>query len=101
MPAVAGALLLQTSVIFVLFCYWAVDPADVGVPGVLLFSFLLSTVFNETVVGTDADDLFLLAFLLTVWRIRYVYPGSRILIFTHTGSRISDPGSKNSNKRER
>jgi hypothetical protein len=27
-------------------------------------------------------------------------PGSRILIFTHPGSRISDPGSKNSNKRE-
>jgi hypothetical protein len=26
---------------------------------------------------------------------------SRILIFTHPGSRISDPGSKNSNKRER
>jgi hypothetical protein len=25
---------------------------------------------------------------------------SRILIFTHPGSRISDPGSKNSNKRE-
>ncbi len=43
-----------------------------------------------------------------VWRIRDVYPGSRILIFTHPGSRISDPrsrisdpGSKNSNKRER
>ncbi len=33
-------------------------------------------------------------------RIRDVYPGSRILIFTHLGSRISDPGSKNSNKRE-
>ncbi len=33
-------------------------------------------------------------------RIRDVYPGSRILIFTHPGSRISDPGSKNSNKRE-
>ncbi len=31
---------------------------------------------------------------------RGVYPGSRILIFTHPGSRISDPGSKNSNKRE-
>ncbi len=35
-----------------------------------------------------------------VLRIRDVYPGSRILIFTHLGSRISDPGSKNSNKRE-
>jgi hypothetical protein len=35
-----------------------------------------------------------------VWRIRDVSPGSRILIFTHPGSRISDPGSKNSNKRE-
>ena len=29
----------------------------------------------------------------TVLRIRDVYPGSRILIFTHPGSRISDPGS--------
>ncbi len=29
-----------------------------------------------------------------------VYPGSRILIFTHTESRISDPGSKNSKKRK-
>ncbi len=35
-----------------------------------------------------------------VLRIRDVYPGSRILIFTHPGSRISDPGSKNSSKRE-
>ncbi len=42
-----------------------------------------------------------------MWRIRDVYPGSRIRIFTHPGSRIpdlgsriSDPGSKNSNKRE-
>jgi hypothetical protein len=26
-----------------------------------------------------------------VWRIRDVYPGSRILIFTHPGSRILDP----------
>ena len=39
-------------------------------------------------------------FFSPVWRIRDVYPGSRILIFTHLGSRISDPGSKNSNKRE-
>ncbi len=35
-----------------------------------------------------------------VWWIWDVYPGSRILIFTHPGSRISDPGSKNSNKRQ-
>ncbi len=27
-------------------------------------------------------------------RIRDVYPGSRILIFTHPGSRIPDPGSR-------
>jgi hypothetical protein len=32
-------------------------------------------------------------------RIRNVYPGSRILIFVLTGSRISDPGSKNSKER--
>ena len=29
-----------------------------------------------------------------VLRIRDVYPGSRILIFTHPGSRIPDPGSR-------
>ncbi len=29
-----------------------------------------------------------------VLRIRDVYPGSRILIFTHPGSRISDPGCR-------
>ncbi len=33
-------------------------------------------------------------------RIRDVFPRSRILIFTRPGSRISDPGFKNSNKRE-
>ncbi len=40
------------------------------------------------------------AFDAPVLLIRDVYSGSRILIFTHSGSRISDPGSKNSNKRE-
>ncbi len=30
----------------------------------------------------------------SVLRIRDVYPGSRILIFTHPGSLISDPGSR-------
>jgi hypothetical protein len=29
-----------------------------------------------------------------VWRIRDVYPGSRILIFTHPGSQIPDLGSR-------
>jgi hypothetical protein len=29
-----------------------------------------------------------------VWRIRDVYPGSRILIFTHPDSRIPDPGTR-------
>jgi hypothetical protein len=38
--------------------------------------------------------------LETVLRILDVYPGSRILIFVHPGSRIPDLGSKNSNKRE-
>ncbi len=32
--------------------------------------------------------------VLAVLRIQDVYPGSRILIFTHPGSRISDPGSR-------
>ena len=39
--------------------------------------------------------------LQSVLRIRDVYPGYRILMFTHPGSRISDPGSKNRNKRDR
>ncbi len=39
-------------------------------------------------------------FFLVLW-IRDVYPGSRVVIFTHPGSRISDPGSKNSYKRKR
>jgi hypothetical protein len=34
----------------------------------------------------------------SVWRIRDVYPGSRIQIFSHPRSRY--PGSKNSNKRK-
>ncbi len=38
--------------------------------------------------------------LLSELRIRDVYPEYRILIFTHFESQISDPGSKNSNKRE-
>jgi hypothetical protein len=33
-----------------------------------------------------------------ITRIRDVYPGSRILIFTHPGSLISDPGSKTATK---
>ncbi len=38
--------------------------------------------------------------IFSVLRIRDVYPGSRILVFNQPGSRISDPGSKNRNKRE-
>jgi hypothetical protein len=38
--------------------------------------------------------------MISVLRIGDVYPGSRILIFTHPGSRIPDPGSKNSNERQ-
>jgi hypothetical protein len=49
--------------------------------------------------GGDEDFCKESAMICTVLRIREVYPGSRILIFTHPGSRISDPGSKNSNKR--
>jgi hypothetical protein len=35
-----------------------------------------------------------MVYLLAVLRIRDVYPGSRILIFTHSGSRIPDLGSR-------
>jgi hypothetical protein len=38
---------------------------------------------------------------LPVLRIRDVYPGSRILIFTHPGSRISDPGSRIQKQRQK
>ncbi len=37
----------------------------------------------------------------SVWRIRDVYPGSWFLPIPDPGSGISDPGSKNSNKREK
>ncbi len=37
---------------------------------------------------------------LAVWRIRDVYPRSWFLPIPDPGSRISDPGSKNSNKRQ-
>jgi hypothetical protein len=39
----------------------------------------------------DGDDL---SQVSPVLRIRDVYPGSRILIFTHPGSRIPDIGSR-------
>jgi hypothetical protein len=46
--------------------------------------------YSESLLGNNFSVL---------W-IRDVYPGYRILNFTHPLSRISDPGSKNSNKRE-
>jgi hypothetical protein len=36
-----------------------------------------------------------------VLRIRDVYPGSRILIFTHPGSRISDPKTATDERSEK
>jgi hypothetical protein len=61
-----------------------------------------ATRHEETNRAEDSEDprAFKLSLIYTVLRIQDVYPGSRILIFTHPGSRISDPGSKNSNKRE-
>jgi hypothetical protein len=38
---------------------------------------------------------------LPVWRILDVYPGSQILIFTHPGSRISDPKTATKERGER
>ncbi len=49
-----------------------------------------STLFRIT-YGIGGEGAF---HLIAVLRIRDVYPGSRILIFTHPGSRISDPGSR-------
>jgi hypothetical protein len=40
------------------------------------------------------QDTGLIYYYCTVWRIRDVYPGSRILIFTHPGFQIPDPGSR-------
>ncbi len=58
-----------------------------------------------------SDECRIFMGLKSVWRIRDVYPGSRISRIPDPdfypsripdpGSRISDPGSKNSNKRER
>jgi hypothetical protein len=42
----------------------------------------------------ETRNLFLHQSKHSVLRIRDVYPGSRILIFTHPGSRIPDPGSR-------
>jgi hypothetical protein len=60
-------------------------------------------IFKNTVKFNEDDNTqkSSVVHLQPVLRIRDVYPGCRILIFTYPGSRISDPGSKNSNKRER
>ncbi len=60
----------------------------------LLIIWMVSSKFQwaPTRVGSD------FSVFQTVLRIRDIYPGSRI---PDLGSRISDPGSKNSNKRER
>jgi hypothetical protein len=41
-----------------------------------------------SVAGSGIRDL---GWVKTLWRIRDVYPESRILIFTHPGSQIPDP----------
>jgi hypothetical protein len=46
------------------------------------------------VQGTVSTVTLLLPLKKTVWRIRDVYPGSRILIFTHPGSRIQKQQQK-------
>ncbi len=52
-------------------------------------------IFCTTIrLGTELNYDLTLATPKPVLRIRDVYPGSRILIFTHSGSRISDPGSR-------
>jgi hypothetical protein len=48
---------------------------------------LFPTKVNPSPVG-------IVSMYASVLRIRDVYPGSRILIFTNPGSRISDPGSR-------
>jgi hypothetical protein len=40
-------------------------------------------------------------YLKSVLRIRDVYPGSRILIFTHPGSRIPEPKTATKNRGEK
>jgi hypothetical protein len=53
----------------------------------ILFFFLVLPRYNSPGEGKTS-------ILRSVLRIRDVYPGSRILIFTHPGSRTSDPGSR-------
>jgi hypothetical protein len=77
-------------------------PKPVGLLNIFLKT---GKVFGVVLQGANSEQI---SQIFPVLRIRDVYPGSRILIFTHPGSRISDPGSrisdpgsKNSNKRER
>jgi hypothetical protein len=44
--------------------------------------------------GSESATLLATVHPETVWRIRDVYPGSRILIFTHPGSRIQKQQQK-------
>jgi hypothetical protein len=46
-----------------------------------------SPLINEALPGRSTAGVY----FLSVFRIRDVYPGSRILIFTHPGTRIPDP----------
>jgi hypothetical protein len=59
-----------------------------------------STVFNASNTAVPAsmyvhniEDSITLSNVDPVLRIRNIYPGYRILIFNHLGSRILDPGS--------
>ncbi len=90
-----------------------------SIPGVAILSLLCSvcnrlwcsfpadTVFLADAVAATANEVLsqliqflLLLMLFSVLRIRDVYPGSWFLPIPDPGSRISDPGSQNSNKRE-
>jgi hypothetical protein len=55
---------------------------------------VLKSIFFFYVMSQDLFHIRTLEAKFAVLRIRDVYPGTRILIFTHPGSRISDLGSR-------
>jgi hypothetical protein len=53
-----------------------------------------SSVYPRYMYALVKDEFFCIGYLSTVLRIPDVYPGSRILIFTHPGSRIQKQQQK-------
>ncbi len=104
-----GSGFLQIDITYYLWCFSAISYCNIHIKDKTGTETLTSDVYRRSRVGSGLRHFPLTPALnqikyntvvIAVLRIRDVYLGSRILIFTHPGSRISDPGSKNSNKRE-